>query len=268
MKASIVDHGLHLEAGEGVPVVMLPGMEGSRFFWEHQVEELGGKYRAVSFDLPVRRPGLSRRVSEYAREILDRMDVLGIEKAVFIGESTGGVITQEVLATDPERVLAAVLCNTMDRPGRGGFGLNVFTIATLVHQLAFLPFLSDGQRRRLFAWVGRHRGFVMDPTPGNADLIEYLFEHGLECGGGAYVDRMIALSKARYTSRLSDVNVPVLVLRGTEDRLVGPETALRLAGGIRGAEVALVEGGGHCCPHTMPAETNRLIIEWLERKGL
>ena len=59
---------------------------------------------------------------------------------------------------------------------------------------------------------------------------------------------------------MSDVDVPVLVLRGTEDRLIDPETALRLAGGIRGAEVALVEGGGHCCPHTMPAETNRLII--------
>lgn len=268
MIASAVEHKTHMESGEGIPVVMLPGLEGSKHFWRRQVEELGGRYRAVSFDLPVRRPGLSRTVSDYASEVLARMDGLGIDRAVFIGESTGGVITQEIALESPERVLAAVLCNTMDRPRRGGFGLNVFTFATLAQLLAFLPFLSDDRRKRILSWVGRHRGFVMDPTPGNEDLIDYLFAHGLECGGGAYVDRIIALSKARYTSRLAEIDAPVLVLRGTEDRLIGPETAVRLAGGIRGSEVALIEGGGHCCPHTMPAETSSAIMEWLERKGL
>lgn len=29
----------------------------------------------------------------------------------------------------------------------------------------------------------RHSGFVMDPTPGNARLIDYLLEFGLERGG-------------------------------------------------------------------------------------
>lgn len=267
MKAPAGNHKTYMEAGEGTPVVMLPGLEGSRYFWKRQVEDLGAKYRAISFDLPVRRPSLSRTVSDYAEEILRNMDGMGIDRAVVVGESTGGVIAQELATANPERVLAVVLCNTMDRPRRGGFGLNMFTLATVAHQFAFLPFLSEEQRRRLLSWVGRHRGFVMDPTPGNEDLIDYLFAHGLECGGGAYVDRIIALSRARYTSKLSDINVPALVLRGTEDRFVGPETALRLAGGIKGAEVALIEGGGHCCPHTMPGETSRAIMEFLERKG-
>jgi pimeloyl-ACP methyl ester carboxylesterase len=93
-------------------------------------------------------------------------------------------------------------------------------------------------------------------------------EHGLECGGAAYVDRVIAGGSAWFTDRLHEISIPALVLRGTEDRLVRPDAALELAGRIPGAEVALIDGGGHCCPHSMPGPTTRAIEEWLGRKGL
>ncbi len=256
----------YIEAGEGPPVVMIPGMEGSKWFWRFQVEALSGKYRAVSCDLPARRPSFSSRISDYADAILGIMDSLGIERAVIVGESMGGMVTQHIALEHPGRVSAIVLCNTMDQPRPPGFGLNMFTVATIAHQMAFLPFLSDERRRRLLMWVGRHRGFVMDPTPGNADLVDYIIEHGLECGGASYVDRMIAGGKASFTDRLHEIDVPALVLRGTEDRVVMPETILQLAGRIRGAEVALIEGGGHCCQHTMPDEVNAVLLEWLAGK--
>lgn len=257
----------YVDAGEGKPIVMLPGMEGTREFWRPQLEELSKRYHVVSCDLGRRRPRLSRTLSEYAQDVLRRMDSLGIERALVVGESMGGMIAQELAVNHPERVAALVLCNTMDRPRRGGFGLNMFTLATLVHQFAFLPFLSNEGRKRLLRWVGKHRGFVMDPSPGNDDLIEYLMKYGTECGGAAYADRIIALSKARYTERLSSITVPTLVLRGTEDRLVDAETILELVGRIPGAKLALIDDGGHCCSHTCPGPTNRALQEWLDRVG-
>jgi 3-oxoadipate enol-lactonase len=256
-----------IEAGSGFPVVMMPGMEGSKWFWRHQVEALGDDYRVVACDLAIRKPQRGSKVADYAARTLDIMDSLGIEKAVIIGESMGGMITQEIALSHPERVAGVVLCNTMDQARRGGFGLNMFTLATLVHQLAFLPFLSDDQRRAILRWVGKHRGFVMDPTPGNEDLIDYLFAHGLDCGGPAYLDRIIAVSRQSYTDRLCEIDVPALVLRGTEDRLVGAETILQIAGRLPRARLVLVEGGGHCCTHTMPGESTRLIREWLADSG-
>jgi pimeloyl-ACP methyl ester carboxylesterase len=258
----------YLDVGQGTPVVMIPGMEGSRYFWRFQVDELGKRYRVVSCDLARRKPRLSSTVADYAREVLDTMDRLGIDRAVIVGESMGGVVSQEIATAHPERVLALVLCNTMDRPRRGGFGFNMFTLATFVHQFAFLPFLSDEGRRRLLRWVGKHRGFVLDPSPGNEDLIDYLMQYGLDCGGAAYVDRIIAMSKIDYTDKLSGIAAPTLVLRGTEDRLVGAETIVQLAGAIPGAELVLIEGGGHCCQHTVPGATSRALMDWLERIGL
>ncbi len=258
----------YIESGAGPAIVMLPGMEGSKWFWRFQVEAFFERYRAVSLDLAVRKPAFSTKIGDYAREVLRMMDSLDIESAIIFGESIGGMVTQYLSLEHPERVRAIVLCNTMDNPRRWGFGPNMFTLATMVHQLAFLPFLSDSQRRSLLMWVGRHRGFVMDPSPGNADLTDYLMEHGLECGGAAYVDRVIAGGSAWFTDRLHEISIPALVLRGTEDRLVRPDAALELAGRIPGAEVALIDGGGHCCPHSMPGPTTRAIEEWLGRKGL
>lgn len=257
----------YIDAGEGFPLVMMPGMEGSREFWRPQVEELASSYRVVSCDLAVRRPSLRSTIAEYAACTVGIMDELGIESAVVVGESMGGMVAQHMAIHNPERVAGIVLCNTMDRGRRGGFGFNAFTVATLAHQLAFLPFLSDSRRRGLLRWVGRHRGFVMDPSPGNERLIDYLFEHGAECGPAAFLDRFIAVAKGRYTDLLSRIDVPALVLRGTEDRLVGPESAVQLAGRIRDAELVLVEGGGHCCTHTVPAESTKAMAGWLERRG-
>jgi pimeloyl-ACP methyl ester carboxylesterase len=257
----------YIEAGAGLPVVMLPGMEGSREFWRYQVEALAPSYRVVACDLAVRKPSLSSTIADYAADTLRIMDSLGIDKAVVVGESMGGMVTQHIATHHPERVLGVVLCNTMDRPRRGGFGLNMFTLATFVHNLAFLPFLTDNMRRAILRWVGRHRGFVMDPTPGNEMLIDYLFAHGTECGGPAYLDRIIAGGKARYTELLLGISVPALVLRGTEDRLVGPGTACEIAGRIPDAEIVLIEGGGHCCTHTMPEESTGAIRSWLTRRG-
>ncbi|MHB8896210.1 MAG: alpha/beta fold hydrolase [Candidatus Geothermincolia bacterium] len=265
--AEVSEGDRYIEAGSGFPIVMMPGMEGSKEFWRYQVESLSDSYRAVACDLAVRKPALSSTIADYAGQTLEIMDSLGIEKAVIIGESMGGMITQEIATSHPERVAGVVLCNTMDRGRRGGFGFNMFTLATLVHQMAFLPFLTDAQRRRMFRWVGKHRGFILDPTPGNEKLIDYLFAFGLECGGPSYLDKMIAISKGRYGEKLRGIGVPALVVRGTEDRLVGAETILELVGRIPDAELALIDGGGHCCTHTMPEESTLVIRDWLSRKG-
>jgi len=256
------------DEGEGMAIIMLPGMEGSKEFWRPQQEALRESHRVVACDLPLFRPRLSRNISDYACAVIDVMDSLEVERAVVVGESLGGTVAQELAIVHPERVCGLVLVNTIDHRNRFGFGLNMFTLATIVHQFALLPFLTDRARRRLLGWVGRHRGFVMDPTPGNERLIDYLFEYGTQCGPGGYLDRMIAGSTVSFTDRLAGIGVPTLVIRGTEDRLVRPEAVLSFVGRIPSAELALIEGGGHCCSHTMPDETNAAVVAWLENVGL
>ena len=59
---------------------------------------------------------------------------------------------------------------------------------------------------------------------------------------------------------LPRLTVPTLVLTGSHDRLVPPENAQRLAARIPGAELAVIEGGGHVFFVEQPEATNRALL--------
>ena len=254
------------EAGNGPTIIFIPGMEGHKEFWRFQQAALSTSYRTIAVSLVCRSTSSGARVADYAADIILLMDRLEIEKAVIVGESFGGMVTQELATSHPDRVAAIALCNTMDKPRFDHFGLNIFTLASFVHMLAFA--MPMGTRRPMLRWVGRHRGFVMDPTPGNEALIDYLLAYGTVHGLRASFNRIIAASKMRYLDRLKELRIPSLILRGTEDRVVSLKTMERMRDAIPGATMALIVGGGHCCQITMPDETNKALREWLATIGV
>jgi len=256
----------YTEKGSGISVVMLPGAEGCKEFWHFQVEALCPHYRAIATDLLIQKPSLSSSVADYAAYTLGIMDSLGMDKAIIMGESFGGMVAQEIAINHPERTLAVVLCNTMDRPRGDSFGLNIFTLATVAAMLGNSPVIPLAIRKRILMWAGKHRGLVYDATPGNRVLVDYFTEYGLAQGLLAQIDRFVfAGRKARFTERLAEISVPTLVMHGSEDRVATGNTATEIAGRIPLAEIRVIEGGGHCHQQTMPDETNALLLEWLER---
>ena len=137
----------YMEGGEGKPLIFIPGMEGAKEFWEPQLRGLSDAYCVIATSLPVWKPCLASAVSDCAGSIISLMDELGLEKAVVVGESFGGMVTQELALSHPQRLAGIILCNTMDRPRRGGFGANVFTwppSSTSSHSSPSSPWTSAG----------------------------------------------------------------------------------------------------------------------------
>jgi pimeloyl-ACP methyl ester carboxylesterase len=100
----------------GVPVLCLHGLTRNSADFEGVAPRLAALGRRVLV-LDVRGRGWSDRDPDptryrpdiYALDVLDALDALGIERAVFIGTSMGGVITMLVAVQAPSRVAAAVL---------------------------------------------------------------------------------------------------------------------------------------------------------------
>jgi len=57
----------------------------------------------------------------------------------------------------------------------------------------------------------------------------------------------------------------VLVLHGTEDRLVAPENARMLAERIPGAQLVLLEGAGHVYHAEQPEAADEAVLVFLRR---
>jgi non-heme chloroperoxidase len=67
-----------------------------------------------------------------------------------------------------------------------------------------------------------------------------------------------------FREDLPKIDVPVLVLHGTEDRILPFEaTAARLPALIADCKLVAVEGGPHNIGWTHPEEVNRALLEFL-----
>lgn len=255
----------HVEVGRGRPIVLVPGMEGAHQYWGPQIEALGQRHRVVAFDLPVRWPRPGRTMADFAAEVRDLMDHLGIERATIMGASFGGSLALELALAYPERVDGLVLVSTLDRPRPVPLGANLFTVASAVVPVAFLPGVPRPLARRVLRLVGRCHGYVFDAAPGSDALVDYALDHGTRCGAPAFIDRALAALRCRYTERLEQVAVPTLVMRGAEDRINNP-LAFEALARIPRVERVTVPGAGHCCQLTRSDVTTAAILGWLERQ--
>ena len=105
----------YLTAGQGTPVVLVHGYTGSaqgNWFSNGVAEALAAKHRVVAIDC--RGHGQSDKPHDpkmygprMAKDVIEMMDHLKIEKAHVHGYSMGGMIVTMLLATAPERFITA-----------------------------------------------------------------------------------------------------------------------------------------------------------------
>lgn len=226
--------------GEGLPVVLLPGMLDLRAAYRHLVPLLtAAGHRVITMDLR----GMGESSAEFvdyspaaiAADLLALLDHLGIERAVLAGSSYTGATVVKAAGLAPERAAGVVLIDAFIE----NLPLNAF-------QKALFGVVGPVVKAFPGVW-GTLQKFYF-PTERPADFDAY------RAGLSAMLrepHRKVAL--AGYLSGDSApvgwsaaVRCPALVLMGTEDPdFPDPElVADRQAAALNGRKV-MIEGGGH-----------------------
>jgi pimeloyl-ACP methyl ester carboxylesterase len=111
----VLEVGVTGEPGELVPVVCLPGLTRNRRDFTGLAADLGAERLVVAVDLRGRGgsgwdpSGTTYRPVSYADDVLVVLDGLGIERAVLVGTSLGGLVSMLLGARDPGRVAGIAL---------------------------------------------------------------------------------------------------------------------------------------------------------------
>ena len=101
------------EKGEGEPMILLHGNGEEGSYFAHQMDYFGRNYRVIVVD--TRGHGQSPRgtapftIAQFAQDLHDFMDELGISRAVILGFSDGANIAMIFALRYPERVTALIL---------------------------------------------------------------------------------------------------------------------------------------------------------------
>ena len=246
------------DAGGGRPFVLLHGFPFNRSMWREQAEALSATCRVITPDL--RGQGETSAAAgpatmeEMAEDLAALLDELNIERAVVGGLSMGGYVVLAFLRAHPERVGALVLADTRaqadtddarrtrEETARRALAEGMEPIADVM-----LPkLLAPATRERRPDVVARVREMILGTKPE---------------GAAAALRGMAA--RRDQTDLLEAINVPTLIIVGSEDAITPPADAEAMHAKIEGSRLVKIEGAGHVSNVERPDEFNRALAEFL-----
>ena len=106
-----------VDRGSGVPVVLVPGIQGRWEWMAPAVEALAARCRVITFSLAdepsAAWPSRGIGFDAYVEQVGQALDTLRLERAVICGVSYGGLIAAAFLRRYPERVAGLVLVSAI-----------------------------------------------------------------------------------------------------------------------------------------------------------
>ncbi|MDR1990283.1 MAG: alpha/beta hydrolase [Acidobacteriaceae bacterium] len=106
-----------VDQGHGVPIVLIPGIQGRWEYMRPAVDALAVHFRVVTFSLcDEPQSGLrfdsALGMDAYANQVMAALDACGLRRAIICGVSFGGLIALRCAARHPDRSSALILAST------------------------------------------------------------------------------------------------------------------------------------------------------------
>lgn len=241
------------------PVVLLHGFPFNRSLWRGQVESLSASRRVFAPDL--RGHGETSvaegpaTMEEMAEDLAALLDELKVERAVVGGLSMGGYVALAFMRAHPERVGALVLADTRAQADSDDARRTREETARRALSEGMGP-IADAMLPKLLAPATRER---------RPDLVARVREMilGTKPEGAAAALRGMAVRRDQ-TDLLETINVPTLIVVGSEDAITPPSDSEAMSAKIGGARLVKIEGAGHVSNVERPGEFDRALAEFLD----
>lgn len=234
--------------GDGSPLVLVPGIDGTGRLFHRQVPLLARRYRLATYALRDGAATMDVLVKDLARVVA----VLSPEGrgAIVVGESFGGTVALSFTLAHPERVAALVVLNSFPR------FLPQVRLRLAIHALRAIPWRTMPLVRRLTAFR-LHSRFTH-----RAEIRRFL-ELTRETTREGYIARLRILQDYDVRERLGEIRSPTLFLASERDLLVpSVEQARFMTDRVPGATLRILEGHGHICLIAPNLDLERILAEW------
>ncbi|MBI2908796.1 MAG: alpha/beta hydrolase [Chloroflexi bacterium] len=234
-------------------------------FWYKWVPLLSGQFRVLRPDMrghvrsPVPPAEYEPAVSTFVGDIVGLMDLLSIERVVYVGESFGGILGLLLAHAHPERLHALVLTSTPFRSPREELGKK-FPVKEGSAQAALLKGVDN--------WSRQTMGQRIDLNLAPPQLVEWWI------GEMGKTDPQNAASLNRYigtldfSPHLKELRVPTLVLAGENSPVATPQQLELMRSQIPEVEVVTFPGVGHGVHALMPERCIEEILTFLKKRAI
>ena len=238
--------------GRGRPLVMISGIGLPLGSLNRQAAVLKKHFTVVRLDNrgagKTDKPAGPYSTPTMAEDVIGLMDLLKIGKADVFGYSMGGMIAQEVALGHPDRLEKLVLCATYSCIDKeSGPTPEVGKLAGLSgadYLRAFLKLVSGSAARRFF-WFWK-----------------MALTSSAESRAG-FRAQLAACQTHNTVQRLGSIRASTLVVVGTNDRLIRPQSSEVLAREIPHARLTRIPNGSHLIPIERANDLSAVVLQFL-----
>jgi 3-oxoadipate enol-lactonase len=246
----------------GDAIVMWPSMLCDGGMWRNQIEPLSALGRVVVFDGPGHGkseiPPRLFTLEDNAEALMDAFAELGIDRAVMVGLSWGGMVAMRVALRHPERLRGLVLMDTSAEEEERANRIKYRVFVSFGRRFGMPRAVADAQIVPLF--------FSERTRVARPEIVERMVRaaSGFSREGTARASLAVVVHRKDILPRLGAIRTPTLVVCGSEDRATPPVHSERIAAGIRGAKLVYIEGAGHLSALENPREVNEAIVPFIK----
>ncbi len=257
---------------DGLPLVLLHGDSASALDWSWVLPRLGATHRVYAPDFPgfgeSAKPSLDYSPEFLRQFLVDFLDALGIERAVLVGNSLGGLVCLRFALSRPEQVAALVL---VDSSGLG------YSVTPALSQLT-LPLYGEaaiswcqtplGAKQR--SWL---RTSLLFAHPSQVPDV-WLAEQERMAQMPGFLQATVSSLRAQVNvfgqrqvllDSLGQLQMPTLVVWGTDDLVFPKEQAQDAVSRLQQGYLAFIPDCGHLPhierPELFSAELSKFLNE-------
>ena len=241
-------------------IVLLHGLLFDGGMWRGQIEALAAFGRVVIIDGPGHgksEPGPRFTIEDHADAMLDAFQELRIEKAVCIGLSWGGMLAMRMAIQHPKLVAGLAVLDASASSEPLAKKVKYRALIAMHRRVGFPYSLFEREIAPLL--------FGQKTRAERKDLLEQSYKRamGFERGGASRAAIAVVVHRTDITGKLGRIQVPTLVMCGSEDASQPPSESEKIAKGIPGAELVILEGLGHMSALEDPEAVNARLVPFV-----
>jgi haloalkane dehalogenase len=262
---------------ERAPVLLIHGFGASIGHWQHNLEFLATHHTVYGLDLVgwggSRKPDINYNIDLWVDQVYDFWQTFIGQPTILIGNSIGSLVALVAAARYPQMAASAVMVSLPDLSAEQE--MIPRPLQPLVNGIKRV-ILNPPLLRTLFKFVSRPKIArkwaqiaYANPDRVTDELVDLFLTPAREPeASAAFVKIMQGMISSNFSPNirklLPGMEIPMLLIWGTEDRMIPPHTAKILLKLNPLLELVDLEAAGHCAHDELPDEVNQIVRNWLD----
>lgn len=258
------------------PLIFVHGFGASIEHWRKNLSVIAENHSVYALDLlgfgASRKADVEYSAALWTEQVYDFWRIFIGTPAILVGNSIGSLVCLNTTVAHPEMVNGLVMLSLPDVSVREDMLPSwISPLVTTLENLVASPLLIKNILKivRKPNIIRRWAGLAYpDKTAVNDELVEILSSPAYDLGSGQTLVRLSrSVRQASFARSVKDllpqVEIPMLLIWGLEDKMIPPRQAKAIASLNPSIKLVELENVGHCPHDECPDIFNALLLDWL-----